>query len=259
MLDQRVAVYDCTVRALESDIAARERRLAGLRNRAIAARSQDDQRRDRRRALNRQISEIYALIDRQTEELRVVTEKCRQLKAAHLEMQRRYGIRSVDEQQTAIDRLEEEMEREQFSNPQLRKRISRAGKMRRKVDREFVDMAANEAEQKEARARRAKLREAVAAGKEKRVELFKQREAIEKEIEDAPAIDADQEIAEIEKENAEKKEALATQTRRVIAILEAFFKSVDEFVRKAAQVAEIDRKIEASLPPEAVKPRKGRQ
>jgi hypothetical protein len=171
-------------------------------------------------------------------------------------MERRYGVRSVAEQQLALEKLEETTEVEQFSNPELRKRISLARKLRKNVTHQFADMAANEAEFERARERKAQLKAEVDAKKEKKTELLQQREALEAEFAAAKKSDDGEEIARLEEEIGDRRNRAADKTRQVVGILENFFKEADEFVRKAQKAADIDRHIDAILPP-AQKQRKG--
>jgi chromosome segregation ATPase len=190
-------------------------------------------------------------------ELRTLTEKFHHLREEHQEMERRYGIRSVAKQESELERLEEETETARFSNPELRKRISRAGKLRRKVTRVYTDMAANEAEMEEVQARRTQLKADLTTMTEGRAELYRQREELDKELEAVEKPSYTEEIATLEKEIAEKKQQAVEKNRQVVGIMEQFFRTADEFAEKAKKAAAIDERIDALLPA-PLKPKKAK-
>jgi chromosome segregation ATPase len=114
---------------------------------------------------------------------------------------------------------------------------------------QYADMAANETEQEEAIQKRMQIRAQLNRNRDRRTELFQERDAIEKKFEGTKQDidDPREEIEEMTKEIVEKKEVIVQKNKEITRIIEAFFRSVDVFSEKAAKAMSIDQKIEATL------------
>ena len=249
MLDSRVEYYETTIQEIEAEIQEIRDRIAQSKGKKIALEKLESQRLFKKRQLSRRISEHCRKIERLNEQIVALDSEMQALRSRHSQLEHKYEIHSMAWRKDMMDRLVRETETASLSNYELKQRLAKVNRMMSENQWKYADMEENELEQETLKLQKKGFIDELAKHRKERMLLFKQRDALDKEIQQAGVeVGAkSDDVAHLEKDIQDKQAVIADKKRIVTALIHYYFTNLDRWTEQTAKLEAIDAQMQAII------------